>query len=42
MQIEMNRPAKAGQRAANAARQNRVQGTLSRRELRRIVAEMVD
>ena len=43
MQIEMNRPASPGQRAAaNLARPQRVRATLSRRELRRIVAEMVD
>lgn len=43
MQIEMNHPAHAGHRAAaSKARPQRVRATLSRRELRRIVAEMVD
>ncbi len=43
MQIEMNCPAKAGRRAIPMmAHPRRVPCTLSRRELRRIVAEMVD
>ena len=47
MQMEMNRPATAGRRPlaraqALRAQADRAQGTLSRRELRRIVAEMVD
>ena len=43
MQIELNRPAKTGPHAAALmARPRRTPGTLSRRELRRIVAEMVD
>lgn len=42
MQIELNRPAKPGHRAPMAARTPRVPGTLSRRELRRLVADMVD
>ena len=42
MHIEMNRPALAGRRQASRTQADRVQGTLSRRELRRIVAEMVD
>jgi hypothetical protein len=43
MQIELNRPANAGPyAAAQTARPRRTPGTLSRRELRRIVAEMVD
>jgi hypothetical protein len=42
MQIEMNRPALAGRRPASRSSAERVPGTLSRRDLRRIVAEMVD
>ena len=42
MHIELNRPAMAGRRLAQRAQAERVPGILSPRELRRIVAEMVD
>lgn len=42
MHIETTRPAMPGRRLVQRAQADRVHGTLTRRELRRIVAEMVD